>query len=98
VRPCTRCELASARAVSAGRRRVRGSLAACSTCEMALRPTSANISVRYSIVATGLSVVALMSEAAGESPNYGSIGPSTECSHMTISSAASAISVPPAMA
>jgi hypothetical protein len=38
VRPCTRCELASALAVSAGRRRVSGSLPACLTCEMALRP------------------------------------------------------------
>lgn len=37
-------------------------------------------------------------EAAGNWPSCGSTGPSTECSHITISSAASAINVPPDIA
>jgi hypothetical protein len=48
--------------------------------------------------AIGFRRVTWMIEAAGYWPNCGSTGPNTACSQMTISSAASAISVPPDMA
>jgi hypothetical protein len=53
---------------------------------------------KSSISAIGFRRATLMIEAAGYWPSCGSTGPNTACSQMTISSAASAINVPPDMA
>src|SRR5262249_41590771 len=60
--------------------------------------TSARTSVRSKTLATGFESRAFTMLAAGSPTICGSIGPSTENSPSTISSAASAISVPPDMA
>ncbi len=50
------------------------------------------------ISAIGFCSMTLMRDAAGDYPSCGSMGPSTECLHITISSAAKAMSVPPDIA
>src|ERR1700730_6341527 len=89
---------ASASAFSTGNRFFRISPADCLSCAIALRPTSAMTRVWSSILAFGFCSTTLMSDAAGDCPSCGSIGPSTACLDMMISSAASAMSVPPDIA
>jgi hypothetical protein len=72
--------------------------AACLSCAIALHPTSALISVSSSISEIGFCSTTFTSEAAGNWPSCGSIGPRTAWLDMTISLAANAISVPPDMA
>ncbi len=68
------------------------------TWRIAISAWSARIRVSSSMLSTLLRATARTIDAAGSWLICGSIGPRTECSHITISSAASAISVPPDIA
>ena len=68
------------------------------TWMIALRETSARISVRSSMSSGFLRSSTERMEAAGDCPSCGSTGPSTALGSITISSAASAMSVPPDIA
>ena len=76
----------------------RSSLTNACTCACALREMSARISVWSDTRSTGFCSTALMIEAAGAPPICGSTGPRTAFGSITISSAASAIIVPPLIA